>query len=224
MSFWFRGLALVIPIVLSFIGYLEIKKRIQRLEEKKEFAVEFLNRLVEFVNSGGKDEETYSWLVQRSPKLQTEMGHWGVSDKLLRPYDNVIVSNYPLILNGIPEIYRCLVLSQFSARIGLSYANMVRESIYRYVGIVNDWLKAASEDIRNPIIWLREGVKQLLLLPFLVLEWVGIVTSKTVSSFSNSAFLKFVGGVITIIGLIGSVVTIVTGWAPFLQWINNIMR
>lgn len=66
--------------------------------------------------------------------------------------------------------------------------------------------------IFNPFICFREGVRFILGLPVLVLYWSGFVSTRTISAARVSSVFKFISGVITLIGLISSIITILLGW------------
>ncbi len=91
-------IAIVSGISLLIIGLVRIFRDVQFLQKKMEFAHEFHTKLGEYIKSQGKDFQTYSWLIQRSPRFQKEMGFYGTIASYSPPFSNYIVRNYPIIL------------------------------------------------------------------------------------------------------------------------------
>ena len=64
----------------------------------------------------------------------------------------------------------------------------------------------------NPFICFREGIRFIIGLPALILYWSGIISTRTIGAARASSVFKFISSVITLIGLISSIITILIGW------------
>jgi hypothetical protein len=203
------GLAL---ITIALIGRYRLSKLIRRLDEHGKFAVEFQKKLHQYFDSRGQDVETYTWLLHRSGKMQEYMGDSGIIATLSLPFGRGTIRNYPVILNSIPEIHRNIHDSLFRGSAN-EYARMVDESIVRYLGTLQDYHEETVAKLRNPVRCFREGIRSIVMFPAILLEWIGFGEFPHLYSLLTSKPMTFLSAIITGIGLIGSIVTLITGWS-----------
>ena len=86
-----------------------------------------------------------------------------------------------------------------------------------------DYLQDFLSRIKNPLVWFREGVKIILLLPLSILNQLGLFSNKFYYKLKSSLFFKITSSLIAIIGFVSSIVTIVLGWNKFYQIIKSIL-
>lgn len=147
--------SIIIVVILSFtlIGLRNLIKERKNTTQRNKLAIEFLEKLRLYIDSHGEDLESYSWLVHRSNRLQFEMGSTGIFGAYRPPFQNYQITNYPIILNILPELRR-----EFESRLISGsplipqYANALQESIVRHLGNLDDTLDRRNKEIRNPII------------------------------------------------------------------------
>ena len=218
-------IAIIAGIMLLIIGLARIFCDIKFIQKKMEFAHEFYTKLGEYLKSQGKDFQTYSWLIQRSPKFQREMGFYGLVASYSPPFSNNTFNNYQIILNIIPEVRREFddVSPIADRRFLREYAALLNESILRYVGNLSDDLEIAQKKIKNPVIWLTEGISWILLLPFSILNWIGLMSETIINNIANNPLFKIVAGIVTLLGFLSTVMTIVIGWNSFLQSLKTFL-
>jgi len=84
--------------------------------------------------------------------------------------------------------------------------------------------KSIQRELRNPIIWFREGIRQILSVPVFFLNWFGIISSRTLNSVKDSLIFKVVSGLIAFVTLVSGVVTIIVGYEDTLKFILKIFR
>ena len=126
-------------------------------------------------------------------------------------------NNYQIVLNLIPEIRRELgdnILS-IDKSTAIDYAGMVSDSIIRYIGDLSDQLDVIQKELRNPIIWIREGFSWVMLLPLLLLYWIGLIGGSFVEKVSNNPLFKILAGIVTLLGVASTNMTIIMGWDAF---------
>ena len=83
-------------------------------------------------------------------------------------------------------------------------------------------LNEKRKGIFNPFICFREGIRFIIGLPVLILYWSGILSAKTIGVASGSLVFKVIASIITLIGLISSIITILLGWNEALEIFVNI--
>ena len=212
-------IAILIGIVLLIIGRIRISYKIKGIQEKIKSSDEFLAKFKDYLNSLGKDQKTYSWLVQMSHQFQLEMGFYGVIPTFYHQPSRTSIPNYQVIINGIPELRRMFNNQDYpSDKSALrDFGLSLIESILRHRGYLLSDINAIEKGLKNPIIWLTQGVSWVLLLLPSFLEQIGLLSEAKLSSFEKSPLLKFISGIVSLIELTGTIMTIIMGWDAFVE-------
>jgi hypothetical protein len=202
-----------------------ICQAISEPSQKIYFGNEFLAKFRTYFNSQGQDYESYSWLIHKSPRMQLEMGVYGKLAAFRPPYTNYVIQNYQMIVSIIPEIRKEFEDSPDfrNTRALHEYIALVQESLLRYHGILTDSCEAEQKRLKNPVIWLAEGVSWVLLFPIFIMSWVGLVGQASVRDVARSAIFRILAGIFTLIGVLGSVITITIGWNSFITTLRNLL-
>lgn len=163
---------------------------------------------------GNFDGEQYVWLTMNVSKIQNYVGSFGVT--AYKPaFQNYMIKDYPIILNTIPKFREGQVKSLD--------VGSVDDCLLRYIGYLEDYQKGTQRNLRNPIIWFREGVKEILSMPIFILNWFGIISSRTLNSVKDSLIYKVISGFIALVTLVSGIVTIIVGYDQTLKFINRIL-
>ena len=85
----------------------------------------------------------------------------------------------------------------------------------RYLGTLEDAHTDATKRFANPIIWLGEGVRTALLLPFLTLQWLGLFKEAFTNRLAGSVLFNLLSGLVAVVGLAASVMIVTLGWEQF---------
>ena len=207
------------------IGFSLIYKLNSRLEKKIKFVNEYRNKFVEFSNtyfqsydrysrSGKFDNESYIWLTKNVNKIQNYVGSFGLIT--YKPaFQNYIVNNYPVLLNTIPK-FRDGQIENFDV-------HSVDDCLLRYIGHLEEYNFNTGKNLRNPIIWFREGVKEILSLPIFIFSWFGLISNSTVNSIKNSFIYKIITGLIALVTLLSGLVTIVIGYDQTIDFLKKLV-
>lgn len=213
-TFVFAGILIVIAVA----GFICLLREFSRLKDDRDLAEDFLGRLKEYVDSGGQDGDAYTWLIHRSPRMQARIGPLGIVS-YRPPFENYIIHNYPVILNLVPELRRYFTI--YSTRQAQHCAALVAETLIRYIGFVDDLLEDTKRDLRNPVVWFREGVQFVLAIPFSFLSWIGLISTSTVDKVTNSGLFKAISALVSLLSFIGLVVGLIVDWQPFWEIIRK---
>jgi len=221
-----KTIAVCVIIGLMVIGYFRIRQKTNRIQEMILFATNYNNKFVEYVKSEGNNYEVYLWLIENSPRIQTETDGYGIVALFHLPYSNKIYHNFEIFLNAVPLIKREFddhSISRNNSAIR-EYATVIPECLMRHVGVQKEALKQKAKGIKNPIIWFTEGTRYILLIPFSILQWMGIMRELVIRKIEQSGLFKLVAGIVSLLGLISSVVTILVGWNEFERIIMSIIN
>ena len=97
------------------------------------------------------------------------------------------------------------------------------DCLLRYLGHLEELLKDTQKNLRNPIIWFREGFKEIISIPIFLLNWFGIISNKRLSTIKTSVFYKIITGLIALVTLVSGIVTIVVGYDQTIEFIKNMV-
>jgi hypothetical protein len=219
----YRLILVLLLIIIFLIGFYKIwKRKIVNLNNIK-FASDFLKNLQSFYNSQGKDSSIYSWLINRSPKMQSIMGDFGVLSSYQPPYKNIVFNNYQIISNMIPELNKEYYdLSMTTSRIINMVFDTIQESIMRYIGNSEDIIEIRKKQLKNPILWFKEGIGAIILFPIITLNLFGLLSNQLIDSLSNNVIVKLIIFIVGLVGFVASIVTITIGWPGFINIVNQI--
>jgi hypothetical protein len=217
---------LLTVITLCVIGVLKVVVSFRNTVKEQEFAIEFLNKYREFLKKlfqYNVDGELYQWLKLNGLKMQKRINVRGISCGYKPAGANYIFKDYQLILNGISNLlteYRQFGDSCFGKNMMRDEATMIDDLLLTYIGELESEYDYGLSEVKNPLIWFREGVRTIVVMPISFLYWSGLIHYRTYSILANNFLVKLITFFIAFIGLIGSIVTIVTGYEPFFKIIN----
>ena len=212
-------------LTVFIIGFVQVYNRHSRVVKKISFAGEYRNKFVEFANkyfqtydrynrSGDFDGELYVWLTMNVSKIQGNLGTFGVMD-YIAPFQTYRVSNYQIVINTIPK-FRDGSVKDFDT-------NSVDDCLLRYIGYLEEYSKDTQKNLRNPIVWFREGFREILSIPIFILNWFGIISNRTVNSIKDSLIYKVISGLIALVTLVSGLVTIVVGYDQTVKFIFGLI-
>lgn len=220
-----RYFAILVIAIVLIIGYVQTRSEYKDLRKRKDLIVEFGNKFNEFCKQSEFDNQLYFWLVQNSVLVQSELGSFGIV-AYKPPSANYMIPNYQVIVNLIPELRREKTDNSMFRDMAIyhEHANLCLEVLIRYLGLLEKWLGEATIELRNPFIWLRNGVQAVLLIPLYLLNWFGVLGKSTIGKFTQNIFFKSISAIVAIIGLLSSLVTIIIGWDEFSKLISIVIK
>lgn len=213
-------------LTVFIIGFVQVYNRHSRVVKKIDFAGEYRNKFIEFAikyfkkhgsynRSRKNDSELYLWLTMNVSKIQSSLGTFGLMD-YIAPFQTYRVSNYQIVINTIPK-FRDGTVKDFDV-------NSVDDSLLRYIGYLEDCRQDTQKNLRNPIVWFREGFREVLSIPIFILNWFGIISNRKVNSIKDSLIYKVISGLIALVTLLSGLVTIVVGYDQTIKFINELLK
>ncbi|HDP75996.1 MAG TPA: hypothetical protein ENN49_09030 [Bacteroidales bacterium] len=212
-------------LTVVVIGFVLVYNCHSRVIKRIEFAVEYRNKFIEFANkyfknydrwsrTGDFDGELYVWLTMNVSKIQNYVGSFG--EMTYKPaFQNYVINNYQIIINTIPK-FREGQVENFDV-------GLVDDCLLRYIGHLEEYSKNTNKNLRNPIVWFREGFKEVMSIPIFILSWFGIISNRTVNSIKNSLIYKVISGLIALVTLVSGIVTIIVGYDQTREFIKKIL-
>ncbi len=212
-------------LVVLTVGFLSLNESLKKVLGVINFSNDYRNAFIEIANnfsSGGTflssreplNSEKYMWLTRHSSKMQEMMGYDGIVN-YTAPFQRFNAPNYQIILNTIPK---------FRNHITATDINLVDDSLLRFMGKVEGQSEKARKYLQNPIIWLRQGFREIFSLPFYLLSWFGILSDRAVMKIKMNLVFKVISGVAGILSFVSAIVTILLGYKQTLSLLSRIFK
>ena len=217
---------IIIFIFILGVGFREISLRFKDYANKIAFASEYRDTFIDFSNNyfqsydrydrmGKIDSNKYIWLTKNVGKIQNSLGHHGRLNYLAR-FRTYQVSNYEVVINTLPKFR--------DGSVDLAEAQFVDDSILRYGGAMEELLKQVEKQLKNPVIWFREGVQEFISLPLYLLNWFGIIPENGISKITTNFLFRIITGIGALVAFASGLVTIIQGKQATLDYIHSLFR
>ena len=150
--------------------------------------------------------------------MQERLGPMGVTGYAATPYDPTPLGADPLIVNTLPELR--------NGQVRPERRDQCEDAMMRYLGMLDEERVGYTKQFVNPIVWLGEGVRTALLLPFWALQWLGLFKETFISRLGQSTLFSLLSGLVAVLGLTASVMIVAFGWEHFTalltQWTTTV--
>ena len=186
------------------------------LVESREKCSKFISDLL---NKNKYSNKEYEWLMSNSGKVQIILGDAGIiSYKDISGY----YPNYQIVINFMNE-----VMSLFSkGLIGTESEKVTwcHNAFLRKMGIYDEYIKKEIKRTFNPLYDLTSGIKVILGIPLDILYSIGLISSKNLTKIKDNVLFKILGGIISLLTFLSTIMSIVLGWNDFVNLIKGILH
>lgn len=204
------GLILSIGFIKVIFTYKALKERIRFVDDYYEQYTKF----IESIEARQPDQVIYTWLIQNVDKIQSLLGNIGVLAAYIPAFAPYIYKNYDIILNVLPRIARNTAHQDDIM--------MVSETLIRYSGVLIEQEAENKRKMKNPLIWFREGISFILLLPLYLLDLLGISLAKVIQQTTAHPIMKLISGIVSLITLVGGIFSILKGWDETMKILSSV--
>lgn len=210
------GIVLAIMVIGFLSKYVQLKNNRERIDFCTEYKLKFIDLINRYTSSYSLDGALYTELTEKAARMQQELG----SDGLVEIVDNlngIKARNYPVLLNFLPELrnfdfWQDNTIMQHRL---ISLARTCEDAFTRHIGQLNHLQEQGQKYLFNPFSCFANGIRWLLWLPSNILLWCGFISEDTGLKLQFNWVIKILTLIITIIGLLSSVMTIALGWDEF---------
>lgn len=211
--------------VLFIIGQRQIFTELREHQAKLNFVREYQQKYSEFIdalfNKRSFNNSCYNWLQYNLTEMQGYLGDHGTVTQHI-PAMGIISRNFQLLPNVLPmlrtvqqDFYRAQLLETDDR------AFDVQDVLIRYLGVLRTEENQIISRYKNKAVCFQQGVQAIITLPISILLWSGLLQYQSFARWTNNSFVRFCGFCITMIGLISSLITIITGLNPVEAIIKN---
>lgn len=226
--------AIIVLTTIIVIGLAIVLKDWFEHKKKLNFTSDYINKFREFGNelySNHFNQTNYEWLKMKSFKMQSLSGDFGVARTYKPTGANYYLKGYQIIINGLTEVKN--IYQRMSGTYGgLNFEwqmlqeslGMIDDTLLSYIGFLENKSEQKLKAIRNPVTWFREGIQFIVTLPISLIYWSGIINYRAYNKVNNNVFVKLISLAVGIIAFISSIITIVTGYVPFSDFIKDLFE
>jgi hypothetical protein len=98
----------------------------------------------------------------------------------------------------------------------------VDDCLLRYIGNLEDIIKAIRKKLHNPIIIFQEGIQIIISFPLYLLSWFGIIPEKIIAKTKDNLFYKILAGIAGFVTFLSGLVTIILGKDQMIEFIKGL--
>ena len=216
---------ILVLIAILLIGFFKIIRTSNKVIDKHNFIFDYQQKFVKFVNSyfenhsrfsninSSFDGELYMWLTKNVYKVQDILGHSGTMN-YIASFQRFHIPNYQIVINTLPK-FRDSTVEIFDV-------NSTDDCLLRYLGHLDEIIVNSKKTLKNPFIWFRIGIQEVVSIPLLILKWFGVFSNNAVNKIIGGTFYKIISGIIALITLVSGIVTIIVGKDQTIDFIRNI--
>lgn len=223
-----RLIPIFITLSIIVIGHILKRLDLSEYNKRRTFTVEFHKNFISMVNlftkKGQFEPVSYGVVANDLDAIQIELGPDGIIAEMIDPLKGIKVQNYQIFVNIIHEMREAegaLDLQLFSGRLN-QMLGICDEALRRHIGLLGRIIDDKKKLLWNPISCFGDGIRWLIGLPGQLLVWLGIIKPNRMKAVQTNPVFRFFGGLITLIGLVSSVITIMLGWEESLQLLHKL--
>lgn len=222
-----RVISIAILLFLAIIGHVLKRIELNRLIKRLNFTIEYRNKFIELMNGfielGRINNDLYIELTEKGVEMQTELGDDGIYAFMVDPLKGISARNHQALINFLPEVRtlsydrdNSIMMSRF-----MNSAQTCDDMFLRHKGQLKKNAQDEEKRLFNPLSCIADGIRWILWLPVNILYWCGFISARMNYKLRVNWLLKFLAFMVTIIGLIGSVITIIIGWSQLTKIITG---
>ena len=110
------------------------------------------------------------------------------------------------------------MLQMYDERVRGHMIMMYDDALLRGMGTIEQRCRELEAERRNPLIWLREGVRFVATLPIRLFRWLGFRSESSFEEASGGKFGRILTLIAWIIGLIASIIQIAQAWESLMAF------
>jgi hypothetical protein len=214
---------IMIVALFSFllIGFIYFLKNIYTTKKICSAITQYTIILTNYYNSHGINQQEYIQLMKNANIIQCYLGTQGYA-RVQMPFEHdTPINHYSIIRDGVPQLQAYLTTGLNTQ--ASQMANYISGTLYSRIGSYENELSIYKNNIKNPIKLIVTGIQRVILIPMYILSWLGLFSNKTINRIGATFIFKLLSGIVALIGLISSIMTIILGWDDFLRYIYKLL-
>jgi hypothetical protein len=208
--------------LLLFIGITQCVAERSKLNKDGSFVYDFNNAFVEYFQSMGRNIVKYQFLIMNSNRMQLLLGEQGLMH-MRPPFTNLIIKDYPIVVNGIPEMQKYFMMGYFDQQAN-QMGQYVLEALLRTIGQIRERKSRTKKYLMNPVKLIVIGIHAVLSAPIYMLSSLNIIGKNSQIRFLSSDFYRIIKASVTFISFTSSVFSIIFRWDEIVQFMYHLFQ
>lgn len=212
----------LIPIsilaAIIVIGFFSKVKALSTIDDRIEFTSDYQKKFAEYINkilsNRTFDRDLYYELTYSANAMQYELGEDGVLAAMKDPQAGLMYKNYQLLINCLPETKR---INSSPApeyyNTSICACEACEDAFIRHLGALDRQKENIRKGLFNPLSLFAVGTKVIII--FILLSWFGFVPIEKIDRAKNNMLVKLLNAILSLLGLAGTIISIVVGWNDF---------
>lgn len=207
-------------VALGFImKCIELSDIAQRIKFTQDYRDKFITLVNGIFSNHNFNQQLYYELTLDINSMQYELGSDGIYVYATDNLKGVRASNYQLLINFLSELRNALN-EQDNSIMMARYNQSIQDCddmFIRHLGTLQSSDKLIRKHLFNPLSCFSDGMKFIVSLPVLVLNWFGFISDNTARKAKHNWFIKSLSLVASLVGFTSSIMSIIMGWSEFLE-------
>jgi hypothetical protein len=181
----------------------------------------FHNLLVKYIEEHGHNFADYVFLQKQSTHVQDLLGGNGFVTLMLPFHHDMPINHFPIITGGLDQLQQYIKDNALYRQTNQIAEQMI-SMLLRTSGIFERKSQQITKSLKNPIISFAIGLRLIITSPFYIFYWFGLFDRFKLQRIEESFIIKSFSFLITLIGLISSIMSILLGWDQIIAFIRRI--
>jgi hypothetical protein len=207
---------LLILASLAGLGGVVLARAYYRIRKRRSFASEVFERFQQAAAAQQQsevDEEAVTWLTYHADRMQRYLVEQGIVTYaparadypgFTLEDDATLRQGQALLLDAIPQLR--------TDRPEPRMLDRVNDLLVRYLGATEEEQRRRGWHLLNPLLWLREGIRAVLLSPLYLLHGFDLVRATTVRRIGDAVLVKVLVLCVYLVVVLGAVAVLAFGW------------
>lgn len=217
---------LLVLACLAAFGLVKLARAYYHIRKRRSFAGTVFERFQQAATAqqqGEVDEEAVTWLTYHADRMQRYLIEQGIVtyEPAVTDYpglsledDATLMRGQALLLDAIPQLR--------ADRSEPRTLDRVNDLLVRYLGATEEEQRRRGWHLLNPLLWLREGIRVVLLSPIYLLHGFDLIRAATVRRIGGALPVKLLVLFVYLIVVLGAVAVLVFGWEQVVAVVQEV--
>lgn len=214
---------IIVSIVLIMgLGFLKNFHTFEQLLKKFDFIDMYskkINLFIKDLTNNNVDKSNYSWLILNQAKMQ-DYSNDIVGVQYWEGYR--VTKNYAIFINSLSKLSELSQMEYFGQKDDFNdYSRLLNGVVNNCISTTHLQIEKKRDLLKNPFILFQQGIQCLVLLPFSIFYWSGLMNYTSYNKIDENFITKIISLIFGMIGVFSGIMTIILGWEGFINLIKG---
>ncbi len=226
----YRWIPIIATLAVMLIGHIRSRVSISRYKRRYTETNQYRDKFIDLVNYYTEhyrvNYELYAECIQDANAMQAELGDDGIIAVFSDPVKKMQGRDFQLLVNTLPDmkLFEGMLDSPSIQQRMKQLFSLCDDALVKHCGELKRSIMSEEKLQWNPFFCFASGIRWIVGLPVDILFWTGIISERNNSAVHSNIVFKAIAHIITIVGLISSIMGIVLGWDEFVKIIVEMVQ